>query len=443
MVPQYGNPQTQGLVRRSKYLEDAIKGLSQTPQSQFNTKEGTWGNILSNAILGFAGNQAADKADAAIKADNERITGAILGTPQTQAKADLNAPKPFDLTPGGFTGRAQDVETERLKAIAEMGGPQALLNYQQQQEAQKYARGRDARSDMVVDRGFNRDVQVDDRNFAFTKGRAATSDDQWRMGYEQQGEQFAANQTQDAVQFGQSMGLNRDQLAEQKRQFYTRLAADKAEAKAKVAAATSGGAVFEGPQLATIYNKSMDALSDAETAQSDLSTIAATAQQFLDVVGDDNWIQGDNVISDLMQAGSFKTTELKALTDRIAPLMRKPGSGSSSDRDVEMFKRSVVNVNNTPEANKRFAQGAVAMAKRNQEYIDFLNQAIVPSDPQSRQKANQLWGLYKNDQPLFDQKTGAVLPSRPFGDWLAENMGQQAAPAAPSDDVSDLLEKYR
>lgn len=448
MVAQYGNPETQGLIRRSKYLEDAIKGLGNTPQTQFNTAEGTIGNVLANAITSFAAKGAGDKADAAMKADNDRLTAAIMGTPQQANANALNAAGPMDLTPGGFEGRAQNVEADRLKAIGEMAGPMGLLNYQQQQDAQKYARGRDARGDMVQDRSFNRDVLVDDRNFDFTKDRAGVADDQFRMNLERGDQQFADAQTQDALQFGESMGLNRAQLAEQRRQFDQRIAADQAEAQAKAAAASSGGAVFEGPQLATIYNKSMDALADAESAQSDLSTIAATAQQFLDVVGDDNWIQGDNIISDLMQAGSFKTTELKALTDRIAPMMRKPGSGSSSDTDVKMFKNSVVNVNNTPEANKRFAQGAVAMSKRNQEYIDFLNQAITPNDPQSRQKANQLWGLYKNDEPLFDQKTGEVLTARPFSQWLAENMGETAAPApaAPAasggDDVSDLLRKW-
>lgn len=444
MVAQYGNPQTQALIKRSKYLEDAIKGLQNTSQSQFNSGIGTAGHILSNAILAYSGKQADDRANEAMKADQQRLTDAILGTPQQANAGALNAAGPVDLTPGGFEGRAAGVDVNKLRAIAEMGGPMALLQYQEQQDAKNYDRGRDARTDFVTDRSFDRGVFVDDRNFDYRGKRDSVSDDQWRMGYEQQGEQFAANQTQDALQFGESMDLNRDQLAEQRRQFNERLAAEKAEAEAKAAAAANGGAVFEGPQLATIYNKSMDALADAEAAQSDLSTIAATAQQFLDVVGDDNWIQGDNIISDLMQAGSFKTTELKALTDRIAPLMRRPGSGASSDTDVKMFKNSVVNVNNTPEANKRFAQGAVAMAKRNQEYIDFLNQAITPSDPQSRQKANQLWGLYKNDEPLFDEKTGAVLPSRPFSEWLQENMGE-AAPAPPpatDDDVDDLIRKW-
>lgn len=289
----------------------------------------------------------------------------------------------------------------------------------------RYARGRDTMEDRRWNKTFGyqqtRDQIGDDRwntEFDYRQGRDET-DDQYR--------ERVLNETVRSNRVGESLTAQE-------------LAARREEAERKANAASTGGAVFEGPQLATIYNKSMDALADAEAAQSDLSTVAATAQQFLDVVGDDNWIQGDNIISDLMQAGSFKTTELKALTDRIAPLMRKPGSGSSSDTDVKMFKNSVVNVNNTPEANKRFAQGAVAMSKRNQEYIDFLNQAITPSDPQSRQKANQLWGLYKNEVPLFDSKTGEVLAAKPFTQWLSENMAQQAAPAV--DDGESLIQKW-
>lgn len=436
--PAYASPQTSGAVRRSQYLADAIRQMHEQPKDVFNTATGTNLNILSNAILGFSQNDADAKADAALAADKTRVADLIRSSFPDQRGLEaqqLNSGQTFDLTPGANEQRKQQGGIGNLASMIfeTTGDPAAALNAglgQQRQaiederykDEQQYARGRDARGDFVADRGFNyqqdRD-QVGDsqwgQQFDFTRGRADVADKHW------------------GAEFGES-----------KRQFDAKLAADR-EAEAAKAANKGAGAVFDGPQLATIYNKNMDALDAARTAQGDLDTIASTAQQFLDVVGDDNWIQGNNIISDMMQAGSFKTTELKALTDRIAPIMRKPGSGSSSDRDVEMFKNSVVNVNNTPEANRRFAEGAVAIADRNRKYIDFLNEMIDPTDPQSRQKADRIWSLYKNDQRLFDDKTGALnRAAQPFDVWFAENAGD-APPtaAAPQDDVSDLLEKYR
>lgn len=134
MVAQYGNPETQGLIRRSKYLEDAIKGLSNTQKSQFDTPTGTIGNLLAQAITASAAKGAGDKADAAMKADNDRFMSAIMGTPQTEAAADLGAAKPFDLTPKGFEGRAQNVEAKKIGAIGEYAGPLAAFEYMESQK---------------------------------------------------------------------------------------------------------------------------------------------------------------------------------------------------------------------------------------------------------------------------------------------------------------------
>lgn len=447
--PTSGNPQTQGLIRRSKYLEDAIKGLQSTPQSQFDTPTGTWGNILSKAILGYAGNEAATKAEAAQKSDSDRLTAAILGTPQQAAADGIKQDAPFDLTPKGFDTRAQDVEGNRLKAISEMGGPMAALQYQQGQDALKYERGRDARGDFVQDRAFgfqqgraDREDFNTDRTYGFQVGEANRADDWRAKGFDQSTDQF-----------NQTMGLQKGQLAETVRHngVVEGLSARELDAKAKAAeAAASGDAVFDGPQLATIYNKSMGALEDAKSRQEDLDIIDAVSQQFLDLTKNDTWLQGGGLVNDLMQAGSMTTSQAKSLTDKIAPLIRKPGSGGNSDNDVKMFKSSVVNINNTPEGNQRAAAQAAALAGRGREYINYLTQAIDPREPQSKQKADALWNLYKADQPLFDPKSGAVTQAQPFQEWLSEHMGAVAGPAgpvapaaAPPSDVQSLLDKYK
>jgi hypothetical protein len=272
-----------------------------------------------------------------------------------------------------------------------------------------------------------------DKQFGFQKDRATVGDQQW-------GEQFGFQKDRAGVQdnqWGQQFGFQqgRAQVGDQqwgaefnegKRQFDAKLEADRAAAEAK----TSGNAVFEGPQLATIYNKSMTEYEEAKARQDDLDVIATASKQFLDIVEGDPWLQGGGWGNDLMQLGSMKTSEAKSMTDKIAPLVRKPGSGGNSDNDIAMFKSSVVNVNNTPEGNRRAAEQATALQGRGQQYVQFLSQAIDPRDPQSKQKADALWNVYKNDQRLFGDD-GSVMPGvMPFNEWLSANMKDiQVAPS--------------
>jgi hypothetical protein len=259
---------------------------------------------------------------------------------------------------------------------------------------------------------------------------------------------------QNADQFGVTSGLSAAQLAEQKRQFDAEFAFNKAEAERK---AVNGDPEFTAAQNARIYSDSMDAVDAAMKDQGRLDTIARTALQFVESAKDYN-SQGEGWWNDLGQALSMDTTGLKQLTDTIAPLIREPGSGGNSDADVNMFKSSVVSINNPKEANVRFANGAQALAGRNKEYVAYLSDSIEPNDPKSRQNANRIWLAYAAENPLFDPKTGEVKTPPRFKDWLDIKMGKapqinsfigkrvQAATAAiapPQDDVSDLLEKYR
>lgn len=300
------------------------------------------------------------------------------------------------------------------------------------------------------DRNYTRGV--DARNFRAGRTDAERAADQWRQSFAQDGSQFAATMDQNASQFGVTSGLSAAQLAEQKRQFDAELALKQAEADAKA----SGDAVFDGSQLARIYTDNMNAVDEATKTQGRLDTIARTASQFVDESKDWN-SQGGGWLNDVGQALSMKTSDLKQLTDTIAPLIREPDSGGNSDADVAMFKSSVVSVNNTKEANVKFAKGAQALAARNKEYVSYLSDAIEPNDPKSRQNANRIWLAYANENPMFDPKTGEVQTPPRFKDWLDVKMGnappvnsfigkrvQAALPQAPpQDDVSDLLEKYR
>lgn len=424
-------------VRRQRAMADALMQRSQQPRKIEHWTQGA--AQLAEALLA---RQAMDKADASeksYKTNQQQIADALIGNAFPDAKTasatELAAPVAYDLTPKAAESRAATASLgNQVKLMANLtGNPLQAMQYGQgvlaarqadnrYRDETQYARGRDLVGDQKDDRNFG--LQED--QFGFQKGRAGVADEQWKAQFGESKRQFDARMAADAAQAAQAAELKRQEIQSKR----------------------DGSAMFEGPQLASVYNKSMDFVDDARKQQGVLDTIASNAQQFVDTAKDKGfWAQGEGFWNDAAQALSMDTTTLKSLTDRIAPLMREAGSGASSDKDVDMFKSAVVSINNTPEANQRFAKGAAALAKRNNEYVQFLNEAIVPQDPQSRQKAQRIWDMYKNDQRLFDDATGVVNPdAKSFTEWFAENsgVGQPVAAAAPApDDVSDLLEKYR
>jgi len=189
---------------------------------------------------------------------------------------------------------------------------------------------------------------------------------------------------------------------------------------------TGADSIFGGAQLATIYNKSMGNLEAVQGDQGRLDTIAKNAAQFVE--GAKNYgSQGEGAFNDMGQFFSQKTTGLKQNSSAIAPLLRVPGSGSSSDKDVEMNVKAGVSINNTSGANQRFSAGSAALAQRNRQYAEFLTNAIDPRDPQSKQKADQIWTRYKEAVRIYDDQTGEVNPSiMSFSDWMARGMPSAA-----------------
>lgn len=390
--------------------------------------------------------------------------------PPAMAQAPTMAPAAGMAQPRDVSSRIASLSNvlmgprqERPQQVAQ--APQMDINAMVQQ---RYAMTGDMQGAMDFGRELQRQQiedqrYVDDRNYGrrvdtqtFRAGRrdADRAADQWRQSFARDGDQFDATMQQNADQFGVTSGLSAAQLAEQKRQFDAEFAFNKAEAERK---AVNGDPEFTAAQNARIYSDSMDAVDAAMKDQGRLDTIARTALQFVESAKDYN-SQGEGWWNDLGQALSMDTTGLKQLTDTIAPLIREPGSGGNSDADVNMFKSSVVSINNPKEANVRFANGAQALAGRNKEYVAYLSDSIEPNDPKSRQNANRIWLAYAAENPLFDPKTGEVKTPPRFKDWLDIKMGKtpqinsfigkrvQAATAAiapPQDDVSDLLEKYR
>lgn len=71
---------------------------------------------------------------------------------------------------------------------------------------------------------------------------------------------------------------------------------------------------------------------------------------------------------------SPNTGSMDAITSRVAPNLRPPGSGSSSDKDTKMYRQSFPNIENMGPANGQVIGQLHADATDKRAYADFADQ---------------------------------------------------------------------
>jgi hypothetical protein len=102
------------------------------------------------------------------------------------------------------------------------------------------------------------------------------------------------------------------------------------------------------------------------------------------------------------------TQAMDSITHNIAPLMRKAGQGSMSDRDLEMFERAVPNIRATREANTKGATRLKAGIKR---MNDFELEKIAAAAEGRQVEFLREWSIYKSRVPFTSDIS--------FSDWKA------------------------
>lgn len=175
---------------------------------------------------------------------------------------------------------------------------------------------------------------------------------------------------------------------------------------------------------------------DIETASKEAGT-AADAKRFLEL----NSRVDTGGVSDRIPLGRWVQglgpdyAEMEAITARLAPAMRVPGSGHTSDYDIKQFERATVGVDKPNAANKNIAAGIMARAQQAQDYADFRttyleqNGTLVGSD--------RYWKQYVAKNPIFDPKgkEGSFKLNetrKPWRDFFGSNAGGAAPAAAPA-----------
>ncbi|MES2958514.1 MAG: hypothetical protein V4792_10010 [Pseudomonadota bacterium] len=125
-------------------------------------------------------------------------------------------------------------------------------------------------------------------------------------------------------------------------------------------------------------------------------------------------------------------SEMEAITARLAPAMREPGSGSTSDFDGKQFERATVGVDKPAKANENIAKGLIARAQQSQDYADFRNTYLEQNGTLSG--ADRYWKQYADSNPIFDPKAAGSFElnkgRKPWRDHFAGGAAPAAQPPA-------------
>lgn len=115
---------------------------------------------------------------------------------------------------------------------------------------------------------------------------------------------------------------------------------------------------------------------EAQMAASEARSVLPDLDRFMEL----NSVQRTGSFADIIgglgnQAPYWDTEaqEMHAITDRLAPLMRRPGSGASSDMDVTMYRSSLPNIRRGGIANQNITQQLRRNAQDLQDYGEFLD----------------------------------------------------------------------
>ncbi|MBP2311878.1 lytic transglycosylase domain-containing protein [Azospirillum soli] len=107
--------------------------------------------------------------------------------------------------------------------------------------------------------------------------------------------------------------------------------------------------------------------------------------------------------------------EMRAITARIAPQMRAPGSGATSDFDAKQFERATVGIDKPKEANEAIANAGLAAAKLTLDRGAF-ERAYFDANGHL-QGADRAWRRYLEANPIFDPKGKDFALNANRKDW--------------------------
>ena len=126
--------------------------------------------------------------------------------------------------------------------------------------------------------------------------------------------------------------------------------------------------------------------------------------------------------------------EMLSIGAALIPGQREPGSGPMSDKDIDLYSRAVLSVNNPGPTNRALADVIIAQADRDAAYAAFLDE-YAPRNG-NLLGATEDWTAYVNANPLFEERgrnttvRSDVQPWRDFMGYGERQRGGQSGGGA-------------
>jgi hypothetical protein len=120
--------------------------------------------------------------------------------------------------------------------------------------------------------------------------------------------------------------------------------------------------------------------------------------------------------------------EMRSITARVTPMMRQAGSGTMSDKDVELFQKGTLSIANRGSVNQVIAYAMIEAAKNAEGYVEFLEE-FAQNNNGSTLGASAVWNSYLNEYPIFSEGGAGVNRNRPHWRDVLGGGQQQPAPA--------------
>lgn len=142
-----------------------------------------------------------------------------------------------------------------------------------------------------------------------------------------------------------------------------------------VNAGTAAGAAPPAPKLAAREQMFLD---EARSSARGSDEAALTAEQFVNINREQNTGGLLTIPKAADIAGAFdpEISRMNALTARMAPQQRQPGSGTTSDRDLSLYLQAVPSASKPGPVNSAIARQARADAERRSRYAQFLDRYV-------------------------------------------------------------------
>jgi len=177
-----------------------------------------------------------------------------------------------------------------------------------------------------------------------------------------------------------------------------------------------------------LYKQADKKLTEADEGVSAATAMARDAQRFLQLQGN---VTMQGPVAGRVPAFSDAAQEMDAITARITPQMRQPGSGATSDFDAKMFQMATVGRTKNTAANESIATGIIANARNAEARAQFMRDYVTVNG--HLDGADREWRRYMNANPIFDPaspNTPKINESRrSYQDFFGG--AQQGAPNFP------------